>query len=169
LNPQKRFRRIFSISKMNGWSITIVAGIFTLFSLLSGDISGIIISGFVTCCGIIELFGRSKLLKYEDQSAVILPGSQILLLITIWIYAISNLLTISPESIKKSVSQDILMLMSSFLGSQSEVFNLVTEVLKMTYISLIIVTAIYQGGLAIYYRKGTRYLLENSRINSPDK
>lgn len=168
MNPQKRFGRIFGISKMNGGSITIIAGIFTLFSLFSGDLISIFVSGLVTCCGILELVGRSKLLKYEDRSSVLLPGSQILLLITIWTYSISKLFTISPESIRNSVSQDILLMLNSLSGSESAIFELVTDVLKMTYITLIIVTAIYQGGLAIYYWRGTRYLLQNPRINSQD-
>ncbi|NQU68633.1 MAG: hypothetical protein HQ510_11880 [Candidatus Marinimicrobia bacterium] len=158
----EKFKRIFSISKMNGWSIAIFAGLITLFSLLSGSVSGILIGILITSCGVLELMGRSKLVESDERSAFILPGSQLLLLITIWAYSAYQLLSISPESVKAAVSEDILLWLVTLTGSELVVFELVSQALPITYVTVIIITAIYQGGLAIYYWKGSRYLLEKN-------
>ena len=63
---------------------------------------------------------------------------------------------------KAAVSEDILLQLVTLTGSELAVFELVSQALQITYVTVIVITAIYQGGLAIYYWKGSRYLLEKN-------
>ena len=155
-----RYNRLLSISKVNGWTITVFAGIITLLSLSSGSAAGFIVGVLVTSCGVLELIGRSKLVQFDERSALLLPLSQGLLLMTVWIYSIFQLLTISTQTVKSTVSENTLRQLIILTDSESAVFNMVAQVLHITYITVIIVTAVYQGGLGIYYWKGARTILD---------
>ena len=50
-------QRIARISTVNAWSVTILAGSFTVLNLLGMSIAGVIVGAAVTAAGPIELFG----------------------------------------------------------------------------------------------------------------
>ena len=66
--------------------------------------------------------------------------------------AVEAMTMLSPQSL------DMVRLM---VANEEEFVSLVGTIWHTTYIVAMLVTAVYQGGLGIYYYKGSRYLLAN--------
>jgi hypothetical protein len=161
IDPQicdKKIRRATAISKLNGWSVAGFAGLCALAVLVFGDWFGFMVGVAVALSGFMELRG-SRLLGNKNPGAISwLVGSQIYLIAVLWYYASFNLLTFDKSDPWGMFSPGLKDLI---LGIQPDQY-LVEEMLIMTYyatyLSLILVVLIYQGGLCLYYLSRKKYL-----------
>jgi hypothetical protein len=152
-SAEKTLRRVLVIAGIDGWSIAAFAGLCTLISLLCGEWLGVGIGGLITTAGMIELRGRKRLMRGEADGMSGLVRAQLIILGTILLYSLENLLAYDEAAIMAQITPEIRGLVSQWLGvSISELQPLMRPVYMCVYITLSVVTVLFQGGLALYYR-----------------
>jgi hypothetical protein len=150
MDSEKVLRRLIAISGMNGWCITALAGVCTLTSLLMGSWSGVTICLAITASGYMELNGRQKLKRKLPEARIWLTGSQLWLLFIIVSYAGYQLLVFDPSNMLKYLPPAEQQAMTALVESNAQ---LLSTMYRAVYISVIIASFIYQGGLWLYYRR----------------
>jgi hypothetical protein len=149
----KKKERIIRISKMNAWSVTLIAGAFTLIGLLSLSFAGVLVGAAVTSAGLIEIRGYRKLSSGESDARTWMTGSQVWLMFWVLLYCgwrLHSLDTSDPFAILGD-SNSILELTSTMGLSKATVAELFIKAYRWTYGLVAVLTCIFQGGLAVYY------------------
>ena len=158
--PQAALQRVLKVSRLNGWSIAIVAGLCTLVSLAFGDWVGGGTGLLVTACGVMEIHGH-RLLKRRDATGMTwLVRAETFLLSVILVYAVSRMLSFDAEYILSNLTPDLEALLKEAGISKAEIIPLVQTFFCAFYGVIIVVALIYQGGLALYYRRKTPLVTE---------
>ena len=158
--PQLALRKVLKISRLNGWSVAIFAGLCTLISLAFGDLVGGGIGVLVVASGIMEIHGH-RLLKRRDSAGLTwLVRSQLFLLSVILVYAVSQLFSFDSEYILSNLTPDLEALLKESGISRAEIVPLVQTFFRAFYGAVILATVIYQGGMAFYYRRKSPLVAE---------
>src|SRR5882762_1336293 len=89
--PQKALQRVRAISRINGWSVVIVAGLGILLALVLGDWLSIGLGLLVGGLGWMEVYGGRLLRQRDPEGMKWLVRSQMLLLGLILAYCASRL------------------------------------------------------------------------------
>lgn len=160
--PGKKIRRAIQISKINGWSIAGFAGLCAFVVLLFGDVFGFVVGMAIAFGGWMELRGH-QLLKLGSAKAIgWLVFSQFYLITVLWIYCVNHIIRFDPSDPWSRFSPEIKKLI---LTINPDTY-LIEELLKIsyyaTYVSVILVVLIYQGGLSLYYLSLKKYLVAAS-------
>jgi len=176
-SPEDVLRRVKRAARLDGWSIVAVAGLCALVSLAFGDLVGASTGLLVTFGGALEVHG-CRLLRRNDASGMRwLRRSQLVVLGTIWAYALSRLLSFDAGYLRSDVIPDARAILAShginlddFLDQAGvepeQVVPLVRLFFVVLYGTLLLVTLIYQGGLYLYYRRNTA-AVENALMPPP--
>ncbi|MGB0640681.1 MAG: hypothetical protein ACPGTU_15185 [Myxococcota bacterium] len=149
----KKRQRILRISKLNAWSITCIAGVFTLLGLLSLSLAGILVGAAVTSAGLAEIKGHRKFAADEEGARIWMSLSQLWLILSVLTYCgwrVYSLDTTDPFAILGD-STSILELTSTMGISQAAVTELFIKAYLWTYGLVAVLTCVFQGGLSIYY------------------
>jgi hypothetical protein len=162
MSSEKVLRRLIFISGMNGWCVTALAGMCTLTSLVMGSWSGVIICLAITVSGYMELKGRQELKRERPEARMWLTGSQLWLLFIIVSYAGYQLLVFDPSNMLKDIPQADQQALKGIVESNAQ---LLCTMYKAVYISVIIASFIYQGGLWLYYRRDYSRLFSSAIHN----
>jgi hypothetical protein len=167
---EKSLRRVLLISAIDGWSITVFAGLCTLLSLPFGEWVGVCIGAIVTTGGIVELRGRTRLINGDATGLSWLVRAQVLILATIWLYAFRTLLAFDQAAIMAEITPE----MRDYLAMSGVALADVEALLKPVYFGFYLVvmgvTLLFQGGLALYYfscRTNVSTALATSRADVP--
>lgn len=153
--PGQIVNRILRISAINGWCVTVAAGLGALVSLAMTDPIAGITGAMVAAGGIMELRGRKALLRRDATGMRKLFLAQLIVLAMIWTYAVTQLLTFDAATLVAALPEEIFAVVAD-AGIDSETLRrMITIIHTATYGVLILATLIYQGGLAIYYRHRT--------------
>jgi len=143
---------ILRISAMNAWSVTIVAGLFALGSLVVWDTVGIVVGLAVTGAGAMELHGRQRLVAGRAGAQDWMAGSQLWLLICVLAYAAWRLLVFDWAAPLSSMSVEELRQLGVLTGLYGDTLaQFVSMLYGLIYVVVAIVTLVYQGGLGLYY------------------
>ncbi len=161
-DSEKVLRRLISISGMNGWCVTALAGVCTLISLLMGSWSGTAICLAITASGYMELTGRQKLKERLPEARIWLTGSQLWLLFIIVSYAGYQLLVFDPSNMLKDLPPAEQQAFAGLVDSNTQ---LLSTMYRAVYLSVIIASFIYQGGLWLFYRRDYYKLFSLSKDN----
>jgi hypothetical protein len=153
--PEEQLRRVLRTSKLNGLGVAIVAGICALGSLAFGDLLGAAVGALVTVGGAMELSGRKQVERGDAGGMRRLVRSQLLVLGVIVVYAISRFASFDAESAMSNLTPEMRMEMSHAGVDLAAILPMVRLMFYTLYGSLAVVTLIYQGGLALYYRRHT--------------
>ncbi|MET0263241.1 MAG: hypothetical protein ABW223_10115 [Rariglobus sp.] len=150
---EKILSRVLFLSAMDGWSITITAGLCTVVSVLFGQWIGLLVGGLVTAAGVTELRGRRRLLRNDSSGMGYLIGSQLLILVTMWSYSISNLGTYNEAKILAQFTPEARRALGQYGLSVSDIQPVLKNAFFGLYFAVIAFTLLCQGGLALYYRR----------------
>lgn len=148
-----------AVSKLNGWSVGIFAGLSLLFALASSDISGIAVCLVVLASPLIELTGHYRLKAGNLRAAQLLPKSQLWLLATVMIYALIQLLAFDPQLALDGFNPATRSALEGLVADPQALKDLTSQALRATYLAVMLATLLYQGGLWLYYRKRAALLL----------
>jgi hypothetical protein len=148
---EKSLRRVLLVSAIDGWSLTVFAGLCTLISLLFGEWVGVYIGGIVTGAGIMELRGRARLLAGNLGGLSGLILAQVLILATVGLYAFRNLLAFDQAAIMANFTPEMREYLELTGIAVSTMESLLQPVYYGLYLTIIGVTLLFQGGLALYY------------------
>lgn len=151
-SPTEILHRIIRLSGINGWCVTVAAGLGTLVSLALADVIAAFTGAVVTLGGITELRGRHALLRGDLRGIRLLFLAQLLVLLMILVYAITQLLTFDAAALVARLPSEVHTMLQDAAMDVASLKQLLTLAHTIAYSAVILASVIYQGGLAIYYR-----------------
>lgn len=157
---QKALKRVTGISRLNGWSIVIVSGLSVLIALAMGDwLStglGLLVAGFAG----LEVHGNHLLKKRDATGMKWLVRSQMLILALILTYCSSRLGSFDGETALANLTPDMEAVLKEAGLNRADILPLVHQIFIALYGAVALVSLVYQGGLALFYRSKTRLVTE---------
>lgn len=176
--PADVLRRVLKISRLNGWSVAIFAGVSTLVSLALMDPIGIAVCLLVMFGGLLEVRGQRMLSRRDADGMRWLVRSQLVVLGVIWVYALPRLLSFDATYLQDEAIPNLRELLAasgtdldSLLAqsglSTKDIVPLVHQFFVILYSGVMLATLLYQGGLALYYRRRTAAVEEALRAPPP--
>ena len=150
-SAEQSLRRVLLISAIDGWCIALFAGFCTVISLLFGEWIGAAVGAAITLSGIIELRGRTRLGRGEMSGLDWLIRAQVLILATVGLYALSNLLTFNKEALLAQIMPELRNAITQLGLSMSDLELMLKPLYFSLYLTVIAVTVLFQGGLALFY------------------
>ncbi|MFI5337066.1 MAG: hypothetical protein ACHQ5A_09805 [Opitutales bacterium] len=178
VTPARRaLNRVLRLSKVNGWSIVVIAGAGTLVSLLLGDLASAGTGALATGAGVMELRGRRRLQRRDATGVKLLVRAELFLLAVIAVYAVSRLASFDAGYLKEQVipelKQNLLLfgvnldeLLQQFEMKVDDIVPLVQRTFYALYGGVLLTTIFYQGGLAWWYGRRTD-LVEQALTEPP--
>ncbi len=157
---QKALKRVRAISRLNGWSVVIFAGLGTLLALALGDWLSLGLGLLVAGIGGLEVHGHRLLKKRDADGMKWLVRSQMLLLALILSYCASRLGSFDAESALSNLTPDMEAVLKEAGLARADIVPLVHQMFLALYSSLALASLVYQGGLALYYRSKTKLVTE---------
>jgi hypothetical protein len=151
--PREILRRVLRLSFLNGWSVALTAGFCGLLSLAFGGVMGGGIGLLVAAGGVGEILGRRRLTRHDPDGVDWLVKSQLFVLGVVWAYAISRLMSFDSELAASNLTPDMKALLDQAGFDLNLLLPWVRLVFHAIYATVILVTLIYQGGLALYYHR----------------
>jgi len=158
---EKIIRKVASVSKWNGGSIAIFAGLCTLITLVFQDWGYVLLGLAITSAGVMELKGRKKLLQGQADAGKWLKGSQLWLIALIFGYACFRIFAFdSSDPLKDLPTESVDQLKTVFGMNNDEFGEYVTFLNYVVYGMVMLITFLYQGGMWLYYKLKTSKLLK---------
>ncbi len=158
--PARTLARIRKFSRLNGWSVVWIAGFGTLIALALGDLTGIAVGLLVVAAGGMEVHGNRLLGRRHVDGMRWLVRSQLFLLSVVLIYAITRLTSYDGELAMANLTPDMRAVLTELGISPADLLPMVRLVASLVYGTVALVTLVYQGGLALYYRSRTPLVTE---------
>ena len=149
---EKALKRVLTISRLDGWSIIVIAALGILLALLLGDLSSLLVGVLVLAAGVIELRGRRALQRRDPDGMKLLVRAQLFLLTVILVYCASRLGSYDKDSMLANLTPDMRAMLKESGVEVSDILPLVQMVFYAAYGIVALVTVIYQGGMTLYYR-----------------
>ena len=167
----KALKRVLSLSKLNGWSILLIAGAGALVSLLTGDLASSGTGALAAGTGWLELRGRRRLVQRDISGMKLMVRAELLLLAVIAAYCVSRLASFDAGYLKEQVipelRQNLLMLgvsledlLKDFELKVDDLIPLVRLAFTLLYGGVLLVSLLYQGGMAFWYHRRTGLVQE---------
>jgi hypothetical protein len=151
--PEVTLQRVLRVAKLNAWSVVIVAGICLPLSAVLGDWSGTAACALVVFGGWTELAGRRQVAAGDAAGVNQLIRAQWIVLGTILVYCVARLASFDADTALGNLTPSMRSELASSGIDVEAILPLVRMVFYMTYTVVIVVTAVYQGGLARYYSR----------------
>ncbi len=162
LTPEKALASVRRFSRLNGWSVVIVAALGTFLTLLLGDFLGVGIGLLVVVGGMMEVHGNRRLAALDPKGMSWLVRSQFTVLAVILVYAVSRLGSFDGEMALANLTPEMRAALQELQLDPRELLPLVKLTVFLTYGTVAVVTCVYQGGLGLFYR--SRIPLVNKAI-----
>jgi len=157
---QKTLKRVLAISRFNGWSVIIIAGIGILLTLVLGDLLGTFIGALAVVSGWMEVRGGRKLKRRDPAGMTWLVRSQMLLLTVVLVYCASRLGSFDADTAMGNMTPDMEASLKEVGLERADILSMVRTTFFTTYVTVAVVTLAYQGGMALYYRSRTQLVTE---------
>lgn len=135
--------------------MVIIAGLGTLIALLLGDLTGILVGSLIVGAGAMEVHGNRRLARRDAAGMAWLVRSQIFLLGVVLVYAITRLTGFDEELVMANLTPDMRTALAELGIAPADILPLVQMTVYALYGTVALVTLLYQGGLALYYRSRT--------------
>jgi hypothetical protein len=155
LLPEEILHRVIKLSRLNGWSVAVFAGVCAVGSLAFGDLFGASVGLLVTFGGALEVRGYRMLKRNDAGGMRWLVRSQLVVLAVIWAYAISRLLSFNDQMVRETFSPQMRTSLDELGLTLEDILPLARHFIDVLYGSVLAAALIYQGGLALYYRRRT--------------
>jgi hypothetical protein len=157
---EKALKRVLRISRLNGWSVIVIAALGTLITLAMGDLSGMTVGVLIAIAGGMEVRGHKLLKRHNPDGMKTLVRSQMFLLAIILVYCATRLGSFDDGAVLGNVTPDMEALLKEAGISKTDILPLVRTAFFVGYGSFALVTLFYQGGMALYYRAKTPLVVE---------
>lgn len=151
VSSEKTFRRVLAVSAFDGWSVVIVAGLCTVSSLVFFSWAGVLIGAPLTAAGIVELRGRSRLLRGQASGLGLLINAQLLILTLLVVYSVWNLLHYNEAALLARIPAHLHNQLSQAGLRIEDLRPMLKPGYFAVYLAVIAVSVLFQGGLALYY------------------
>jgi hypothetical protein len=149
--PHEILSRVLAVATFDGRLLMIVAGSLAILHAAAHQPSGALIGVLVAGAGALELHGAGLLRSGDSRGMDWLVRSQLLLLATMLIYAATQLLRPGSEILEElRRSPEVRAVLEQ---SQIPQLQFAQFVNGLVYITVGVVTLIYQGWMALYYHR----------------
>jgi hypothetical protein len=150
--PEKALKRVLLIAGIDGWSVIAIAGLGILLTLALGDLSSLLVGVLVLAAGVMELRGRRRLRRRDPAGLQQMVKAQLFLLAVILVYCASRLGSYDQESMLAGLTPDMKAMLKESGVEVADIIPLVRTAFLATYGLLAVLTAVFQGGLILFYR-----------------
>jgi hypothetical protein len=161
----KSIRKAARVAAFNGWTTATFAACSALFALF--DPSGWLITAGLALVAYNEFRGRKRLLAFDPSAASLLGWNQLGLLAMITVYCLWSMFTSSSSTATLSAEFKDLKDLDSILSDYGGTQGLVRSLSYGVYGSVIVLSALFQGGNALYYFTRRR-LVDDFVAQTPD-
>jgi hypothetical protein len=151
---------VLRVSALNGWSITIVAGLSLVVTLLIGDWLGGLISVLVVTTGLIELHGRRLLTQGRIDGGRWLKNAQWGLMAVLCGYCVWQLLRVDPQRVLAKVPVESWRALRSLGYTETALSSLVRVASYGLYGAVIFASLLHQGCLLYFYGRAMPKIAE---------
>lgn len=158
---EKALKRVVAVSRVNGWSIFVVAVLGTLLALLLGDLVSVFVGALVAAAGGMEIRGNKRLRRRDPDGMKLLVRSQLFLMSVILVYCATRLGSFDAETVMAGVTPDMEAILKDAGIERADILSPVRSVFYAIYLTLAVTCLIYQGGMALYYRARTNRVRES--------
>ena len=160
-SPQeKALKRVLAVSRLNGWSVVVIAGLGALIALLLGDLVGVFVGLLAAAAGWMEVRGHRMLRRRDAAGMTSLVRSQLFLLSVILVYCVTRLGSFDADTALSNLTPDMEAMLKESGVTRGDILPLVRTAFLATYLGFAGVSILYQGGMALYYRGKTRLVTE---------
>lgn len=149
--PEAVLTRVLGLAKFNGRSVVIIASLGALLSVAFGDWIGTAVGLVVAYGGGVELAGRRRLLRSDPAGVSQLVRAQWIVLGAILVYCARQVASFDLETAMGSVTPALRSQLAEAGFDLAPIMPLVRLAFYATYVTIAIVTLVYQGGMARYY------------------
>jgi len=149
----KLIRKTARVANFNGWTTAILAASSAIFTLLADQsVVGFLVTAGLTVVAFNELRGKKRLLAFDPSAASLLGWNQLGLLAMIVVYCLWNMRSgASMGDLKTPEMKEAL----DMIGWNAA---LVQTMAVAFYGVVILLSAIFQGGNALYYFSRRKYV-----------
>ncbi len=130
----------------NGGWLALFGGLTALFGILGPDVVGLIVGGCVLGVGILERRNGERLRRADVEAPRLLARNELCLMVVIVIYALLQL------TVFRTTGEELERAAGGALGGL-DIKGMASSLTNPVYATVIAVTLLYQGGMALYYRK----------------
>ncbi len=159
-------KRVLRISKLNGWSIVIIAGLGALGSILFHDLVGIVVCLLSVGAGLMELHGNRMLKRHDSGGMAWLFRAELFLLGVIAAYLVSRLASFDQESVLGNLTPEMQSSLTQMGVETKDLVRLVRMAFYGGYGGALLLTLIYQGGMALYYLRKVPLVTEATSVRT---
>lgn len=150
--PEQIVNRILRLAGINGWCVTVAAGLGALVSFIMTDLIAGLTGAIVMVGGITELRGRRAILRGDATGMRRLFVAQLIVLAMVWSYAVTQLLTFDAAALIAGLPTEVHTIFADAAIDPATLEQIASIANTAVYGVLLLATLIYQGGLALYYR-----------------
>lgn len=165
--PADTLRRVIKVAQVNGMVFVFpVALLCSLFALLMGDLVSVFFGLLVAAAGWSEWHGAKLLQRGEARGINWLVRSQLYLMTLILVYALERMGNYDPEYVRSLIGPEMNQIFQESGLNIQDILPLVRIAFYLLYGTLAVTTLVYQGGLALFYRRragAVRAALEEKR------
>jgi hypothetical protein len=153
--PEQALQRVRNISRTNGWGVALFAALSAPLALLLGDWVGAGVALAAVVSGAMEIHGSRRLRAGQADGMRWLVRAQLFLLAVILVYATGRLFSFDGEYVASLLTPEMEETFRQAGLEKSQILPLVRMFFLTFYGTVILVSCLYQGGLAWYYRRKT--------------
>ena len=164
---EKSLKRVLLFSRLNGWSVIVVAALGTLLALILGDLLGSFIGLLAIASGWMEVRGGRMLTQRNPAGMSWLVRSQLFLLAVVLAYCASRLGSYDEETMLANLTPDMEAVLQEAGIGKADIVPLVRMAFYGLYGTVAVTVVIYQGGMALYYRSRVKPVTEALAMSPP--
>jgi hypothetical protein len=154
-NRARAIRRAAAVARFDGWTVGAFAALTLLFSV--GSVSGMLVGAAMAAAAAVELRTAERLRRFDPRAARMLARNQLALAATLILYALfqthAELTGAGSFAAVTGADPQLAQMLRPVEG-------LARLVALATYGALIAVALLAQGGLALYYRRCSRRVID---------
>jgi hypothetical protein len=156
--PSEILTRVIRVAGLDGRIVLWSSGVFALLSAAGHSALGAIIGLAAAGTGAIEVHGASMLAHTDARGINWTIRAQLLLLLTILFYCGACILNFDPALFRDQPQFKTFITQNSLSVDQG--VQLLRDAWVIGYVLVAVVSVIYQGGMAIYYARNRRVILQ---------
>jgi len=145
-------------ARSNALSILVIAGLATLWSAFQGDLPFVGFGAALCVAAAAELAGSKRLVADPAGAAPLLIGGELAVLVLIAGYSLWRLVGFDYDAELAALPADARELLVGMAGDEELLRQALTLTNRLVYGCLLLVTLLYQGGMARFYRRRTAAL-----------
>lgn len=151
--PSAVLARVAGVATIDGRILVIIAATFALLAAAGRESLAAVVGCLAAGAGSLELHGVHRLKLGDPDGVKWLVRSQLLLLTLILAYAAIRFFTFDAEFMRSLITPEMEAQLASAGLTVDQALPIFKLIYQATYVIVGLVSCVYQGGLARYYRK----------------